>query len=59
MHHGPHTSQSIVRRDALVTLLVEESRKLKRNEGWCLQTVLQALVEVREASLEVIEAVVK
>ena len=46
-------------RDALLALLAEERRKFMTGGGLCLQTVLKALVETREASLQVVEAITR
>lgn len=49
--------QNVVLRDALVALLTEERRKFMTGGDLCAKTVLQALLEARKASLDVIEAV--
>lgn len=49
--------QNVVLRDALVALLTEQRRKFMTGGDLCAETVLQALLEAREASLGVIEAV--
>lgn len=46
-------------RDALLALLAEERRKFMAGGGLCMNTVLQALVETREASLQVVEAITR
>lgn len=51
--------QNVVLRDALLALLAEERRKFMTGGGLCLKTVLQALLETREASLQVVEAITR
>jgi len=47
----------VVRRDALVSLLAEQRKKIMSGGALCAKTVLHALLEAREASLEVIDAI--
>lgn len=51
--------QRIVLRDALVTLLADQRRKFMSGGELCVETVLRALLELREASLEVIDAITR
>lgn len=51
--------QTVVLRDALVTLLAEQRRKFMSGGKLCVETVLCALLETREASLEVIDAITR
>lgn len=46
-------------RDALVSLLAEQRRKVMSGGELCLKTFLNALLETREASLEVIDAITR
>lgn len=43
----------------MIDLLATQARKYKTNGDWCLATVLKAMVELREASLQVLEAVAR
>lgn len=51
--------QSVLRRDSLIALLAEQRRASMVGDELCLKAFFQALVEAREASLEVIEAVTR
>ena len=51
--------KGVVLRDALLALLAEERRKFMTGGGLCMKTVLQALVETREVSLQVVEAITR
>lgn len=52
-------SKCVVLRDALVALLAEQRRKFIAGGELCLKTVLQALLEARRVSLEVVDAVTR
>eukprot|EP00903_Cladosiphon_okamuranus_P006572 g6420.t1 len=49
--------RTVVLRDALISLLVEQRRTFMSGGALCLKTVLCALLETREASLDVIDAI--
>lgn len=51
--------QRVVLRDALVALLADQRRKFMSGGELCVETVLRALLELREASLEVIDAITR
>lgn len=51
--------QTVVLRDALISLLAEQRRNFMSGGALCLKTVLCALLETREASLEVIDAITR
>lgn len=53
------TQKTVVLRDALVSLLVEQRRSFMSGGALCMKTVLCALLETREASLEVIDAITR
>lgn len=42
-----------------MSILAEERRKITTGGDFCLMTTVQALLEIREASLQVIEAVMR
>ena len=51
--------QTVVLRDALISLLAEQRRNFMSGGALCVKTVLCALLETREASLEVIDAITR